>query len=324
MFACVAHTILCPKVRMAAVCTMAILVATSLGVESSAQEGALRAEPASVTFSRFEDEARVAVYSGDGRVSAIDKVFIGIENKNYGRMFHVETPAKEPGVLVLRPKPDHVEIGSYDLRIQAEGRQVLVPVFTPLDTLPGLIENRAVTRGVSVQALREAESLVTHAPRDILEIQLPDRFPEGAILILPLGSHGRRHYTWMVNGETVLAGEGESTLRLPVTEPELYAIEVVERSRRVVKAQWRGQLQVVAPDPLEYAVPANTEFALSGPTGYGRHEWRVDGKLVGKEDILRHRFEKPGQHAIECKAMDPVDDNDRVHYRVIWNTTASD
>ncbi len=290
---------------------------------SHAEEPVLRLEPQAATLSSYASKATFTVLLNNRPVptSEVSRVFIGIEDKNYGRMVHVAKPKDQPGVVELRPNPEHAEVGSYDLRISVSGKEAVATIFMPLDDLPGMLENQAARLGKSVQQLRKERSLVTYSPHEQLSVELPDTVPEGTLFTIELGQDEKRRYIWRVNGEVVQDGMGKGVLRIAVTEPDLYTISAVEKEDGVQRAQWEGSFRGVAMAPIEWTVPARAPLSLAGPEDYGHYEWRIDGKLTGRERLFEHTFEAPGDYAIECKAISPVNDPNRAFYRVTWLTT---
>lgn len=280
----------------------------------------LVADPATIELPAIRSAGEVRIYADETRTvpARIEKAAI---EGPYARFFHVLVPAERPGVVRVVARPDRVEAGSYDLRVHADGQQIVIPVLATLADEETIIERDAEMLGQTEEAVRIRYGLAKPLWRENLEITLPESYTEGAILTLDLEPHPNRWFTWVVNDIAVLEGHGENVLRLPLDEVGPLKLAVEVRDNGVVVAGWEGALRV---DP-EPAIPlrrrVNETFRLMAPDGFEHYEWRVDDEIVSREQTCAFRFPKPGGYNIECRALNPENPDaaaKRLFRRITW------
>lgn len=296
------NTLIQPRIPIIAVALFG--VALGAAAQESLLPATLVADPAAIELPAIRSAGEVRIYADETRAVPARVEKAAIED-SYARFFHVLVPAERPGVVRVVARPDRVEAGSYDLRVHADGQQIVIPVLATLADEETIIERDAEMLGQTEEAVRIRYGLAKPLWRENLEITLPETYTEGAVLTLDLEPHPNRWFTWVINDIAVLEGHGENVLRLPLDEvgPLRLAIEV--RDNGAVVAGWEGALRV---DP-EPAIPlrrrANETFRLMAPDGFEHYEWRVDDEVVSREQTCAFRFPEPGAYDIECRALDP-------------------
>ncbi len=288
------------------------------------EDQGLRAHPNQATFRTPGAVARVRL-TLDGRTVPADEVQSMralVNGSDYSRMFQMGPDPDQPDIIRIAGRPETLEVGTYNIHIRAAGGETVVRVHAPLDELPDTLENRAAQLGISVRELRERLGLIDQSPRGYIRINLPPQLREGRILRLAIGERPGRHFTWRLNGETVLEGMDESTLLQPLTELGHHTLSVEERVNGLLAASWEGGFEVTPEPELEWSVPVGVEVSVSGPEGFESYAWRVNGQPVGQGPVLRHTFETPGVYRIECRAEAPTADDSWAYRRIVWRTEA--
>ena len=280
----------------------------------------LIADPAAIELPALRSAGEVRIFADETRAAPahIEKAAI---DGSYARFFHVLVPTERPGVVRVVTRPDRVEAGSYDLRVHADGQQIVVPVLATLSEEETIIERDAEMLGQTEEAVRIRYGLAKPLWRENLEITLPESYTEGAILTLDLEAHPNRWFTWVVNDIAVLEGHGENVLRLPLDEAGPLKLAVEVRDRGTVVAGWEGALRVDPEPAIPLRRPANETFRLMAPDGFEHYEWRVDDEILSREQTCAFRFPTPGAYAIECRALDPENPDaaaQRLFRRITW------
>lgn len=312
------NTLIQPRIPIIAIALFC--VALGAAAQESLLPSTLVADPAVIELPAIRSAGEVRIYVDETRAvpARIEKAAI---DDSYARFFHVLVPAERPGVVRVVARPETVEAGSYDLRVHADGQQIVIPVLATLADEETIIERDAEMLGQTEEAVRIRYGLAKPLWRENLEITLPESYTEGAILTLDLEPHPNRWFTWVVNDIAVLEGHGENVLRLPLDEVGPLKLAIEMRDNGAVVAGWEGALRV---DP-EPAIPlrrrANETFRLMAPDGFERYEWRVDDEVLSREQTCAFRFPEPGVYDIECRALDPENPDaaaKRLFRRITW------
>lgn len=294
-----------------------------LVVGGAAYAGSVQCVPDVVSFSALDETAAIRLFIDGTPVASADVrgARAMIDDRNYSHQFLIERSKQGPAMITIRPNPAHVQVGEFTLRIDTREGQAITKIETPLDALPGTIENRATTLGISVEQLKAELNLLQPSQRERITVELPESHEEGYVFELALGKNPEHDYRWIVNGETVAEGKGETTLRHVFTQPGPNSIQFEERTNGGLVAAWTGTLAVGPAPVVPWEVPANREVSLPGPPGYTNYTWRVDGESASREPILRHAFGQKGRHQIECLAEIPDKGAKEEYRRMIWDVT---
>jgi len=259
--------------------------------------------PASVTFDALDQTASIEVMK-DGRSlpgTDLRGWRLLASGHDYRHMFKFE---KRGSILTLIPS-ESIEVGSYDLVIDTPHGSVTAKVYTPLRDLPDSLEKRAAAAGVSIDDLKKKLGLVSETIRETLSIELPPVYYQGQTLSLTMPLRLDRVYVWTMNGEVIKQGPGENHFAYTFKEPGEYVLVHYEQEDGIAVAVASAETTVAALPPVAWEVPQNVQFSLSGPAGYARYEWRIDGEPVSTEGTLTHTFRSPGQYTVECRASSP-------------------
>ena len=304
--------------RFADVCLSGIMV---LALSGTALAGPVQCEPESVSFSRLDDSATIRLYVDGTPIpsGSVRGARVMIDGRNYSHQFLIERSEEGPASLTIRPNPAQVQVGEFALRIETLEGPAVVALKTPLDTLPGTLENRAKALEISVEQLKAELNMLQKGQRERVDVQLPDSYEEGYLFELALGENPEHDYRWTVNGEVVASGTGEGTLRHVFTQPGPNSIQYEERKGGGLVAAWSGTLSVKPAPAVPWEVPANTAVSLPGPPGFANYTWRIDGAVTSREPILHHTFDQKGNHDVECLAEVPDKGASGEYRRMTWD-----
>lgn len=280
------------------------------------------AVPGSITFSRMEDSARIQLMEGDKPLPAqsVRGTQIVIGKNTYDHQFIVERAKSGPAVLTVRPNPATCEVGTFTLVVSTSAGSVLVDIATPLDQLPGMLENRAKERGIPLDQLKMELGLKTPAGRERVSVSLPDYFYEGYELHLPMTASPGRTYTWRIDGQTILEGPGKNELRHVFSKTGPRKIEFLESENGDVVASWSGTLNVDPIPPIELPVKKGASGTLAGPEGFTKYTWRMNGQVISNEPTLTYRVVTPVPQEIEVLAERPKSGNPGEYRRLTYVT----
>lgn len=291
---------------------------------AAAYAGIVQCDPEIVSFSGLDGEATIKLYV-DGAALPSDAVRGAramIDDRNYSHQFYIERSEVGPAQLKIRLNPAQVQVGTFTLRIDTREGPACASIKTPLDELPGTLENRAAALGISVDQLRAELHLVQKAEREQVAVTLPESYEEGYLFELKLGENPEHDYRWIVNGEVVASGRGEGTLRHVFSQTGPNSIQFEERAGDGLVAAWTGRLQVNPAPAVPWDVPVNTAFTLAGPPGYENYRWSVNGERASRDAMLRHTFKQPGEHTIECLAENAMTGYAQEYRRMTWHVSA--
>lgn len=299
------------------ICFAGLIAVTGYAI---AVAGPVQCEPEIVSFSQLDDVAVIGLYKDGSPLpsSALRGARAMIDDRNYSHQFFIERSTDGPAQLTIRPNPVHVQVGTFTLRIDTREGPAVAAVKTPLDKLPGTLENRAKALGITEEQLKAEMDLLQSTKRERVSVALPESYEEGHLFELALGENPSHEYVWIVNGERVTNGKGEGTLRHVFTMAGPNTIVYEEREDGGLVSAWQGTVQINPTPAVPWKVPAKTEFTLSGPPGFQKYTWLADGRLVSQDPILKHSFTLAGDHTIECLAEEPVKGHATEFRRIEW------
>lgn len=304
----------------AAVCALIVLC-----LPATLSYGAVTADPARATFTSPQQSATIKLTKDGAPIPAKDIrgwQFLA-SGHDYKHMLSVE---KMDGALTIAPSKT-LEVGSYDLNIETAQGSVIVQVFAPLSDLPDIVEKTAALTGLSEKEIEKKMGLVTATGRDEVQIDLPPVYYEGQTLELTMPAKpGPGHTcTWFMNGNSVAEGPERNALTYTFKEPGEYVLSYIETDKEngkvVTVARARAHTRVVPVPGVPIEITVNTETEFAPPAGYQTHVWRIDGKEVSTEPALKHAFQAPGTHTIECLASSPNEGPAQGFLRIRYNTT---
>ncbi|MBX7258913.1 MAG: hypothetical protein K1Y02_21300 [Candidatus Hydrogenedentes bacterium] len=294
-----------------------------LAVTAGAQAVPLKAVPDTVSFSSMDDTATIQVMSGDVPLAAeaVKNARIMIDNRDYSEQFIITRSKSGPASITIKPNPQTAQVGGFTLRIGTASGEVTAAVLTPFDKLPGMLENQAKAQGLTVDQLKAKLGMTQAFGRNTLSITLPEFVYEGYAFNVSLENGSDNEFTWTVDGSVALQGPGKSELSHVFEKSGDHVLSVVEKKGSGIVASWEGVLKVVAQAPLEWTVPAKTQITVPGPEGFKKYTWRVDGKEVSSDRVLKYSFAARGTSTIECMAEQPDQGNPNEFRRLKWSTT---
>lgn len=219
------------------------LLVLTLGITfAPAAFAAVTASPAELTF-QSPTEAKTISLTVDGEpvaAGAIGSVKLMVEKHDYDEMIRVE---KSNGAITLHPT-EYMEIGTYDLIIRTNHGTAVVKVYTPLEEIPSIVDQRMQEAGVSRAEARQQLGLTTPAGRERIAWDVPTQRPTGDTLALAANAAPGRTYVWQVNGATVQEGAGDSVFRYTFAQPGTYKVRYAEMQNGVVIAEWNETFTV--------------------------------------------------------------------------------
>ena len=282
----------------------------------------LRADPDVLVFHRTDQQATTRITRNGEPLPAgqMGEIKLWASGHDYQHMFRYR---REDGALTLIPS-ETCEVGSYDLVMHTPAGNVNVKVYTPLDEMPGTLENLAASAGITVDQLRERMGLVTPVGTVEVRFTLPEVYYEGQALELELDAIEDAIHTWKINDEVVGQGPDARSLYYVFERPGLVVVEyTATRGDRVV-AEARDSTMVAKLPPVEWRVPKNVEFTLHATPGYGKYTWSIDGRQAGTGRAFTHTFTQAGNFTIECLAEEPQAGPRGTFLRVTYAVTVTD
>ena len=221
--------------QLAFTCARIGALALAIGF-APASFAVVTASPAEVTFQSPTESKTISLTSNGQPVSAgaIGSVKLMVGKHDYDEMIRVE---KSNGAITLHPT-DYMEIGSYDLIIRTSHGNAVVKVYTPLEEIPSVVDQRMQEAGISREEARNQLGLTTPAGRERIRWDLPTQRPAGDTLGLSANAAPGRTYVWQVNGTTLQEGAGESVFRYTFSQPGTYKVRYAEMQNGVVVAEW--------------------------------------------------------------------------------------
>jgi hypothetical protein len=280
--------------------------ATSLMV---AAQAAVQTNPSEVTFQR-QDESRLLELEANGEpvpAGAVNGFDFLVGEHTYEHMMSMEP---RDGAVVLRPT-DMLEVGSYLMVIKTDYGNARVQVYAPLSELPNTLEKQADALGISVQELKERAGLVTELPVKMVDVQLPAIYYVGQVVRLEMPKREGHTYQWTVNGEIVASGPDANALHYTVREAGPLIVQFSERSgEKMLIASAAASAMAAKQPPVEVAVDEGQPLMLQAPQGFNSHQWRHGDATLGRDAVLKHVFEEPGEYKIELRASDSVGRDD--------------
>ncbi|HRK34254.1 MAG TPA: hypothetical protein PLJ47_06635, partial [Candidatus Hydrogenedentes bacterium] len=285
-------------------------------------QGLLTAEPDQIRFSKMEDAFAIEVFLDGKPVAskALKGARVVIGNRNYTHQFELALSKSGDATVTIKPDPAEAQVGTYSLVISTKHGDALVAIDMPLDQMPDTLENRAKEKGVTVEEMKAELGLSQESQRETIAVRLPQFQYEGSTFTLRVPTTPGRVFTWKVNGTVVEQGLDKNTLSQVLDTLGDSRIDMEARQGNVVVAQWSGILKVVAYPDMMWQVRAKETFELQAPRGYNVHQWKLDGRDAGRDEVYKHTFKEPGEHIIECIASDPIIGNPGEYRRFIWKT----
>ena len=246
--------------QLATTCACAAVLALAIGF-APATFAAVTASPAEVTFQSPTESKTISLTANGQPVSAgaIGSVKLMVGKHDYDEMIRVE---RSNGAITLHPT-DYMEIGSYDLIIRTSHGNAVVKVYTPLEEIPSVVDQRMQEAGVSRAEANLQLGLATPAGRERIAWNVPTQRPTGDTLALAVNATPGRTYVWQVNGETLQEGAGDSVFRYTFTQPGTYQVRYAEVQNGVVVAEWNETFTVSGAPALRDTVTAEP---LTPPT----------------------------------------------------------
>jgi len=282
----------------------------------------LRADPEVLVFRRTDQQVTTKI-THDGQplpAGQMGEIKLWASGHDYQHMFRYR---REDGALTLIPS-ETCEVGSYDLVMHTPAGNLNLKVYTPLDEMPGTLENLAASAGITVDQLRERMGLVTRIGTVEVRFKLPEVYYEGQVLELELDPIENAVHTWKINDEVVGQGPDARSLYYVFEKPGLVVVEyTATRGDRVV-AEARDSTMVAKLPSIEWRVPKNVEFTLHATPGYGKYTWTINGRPAGTGSTLTHTFKEAGAVTIECLAEEPAAGPRGTFLRVTYAVTVTD
>ena len=305
-----------------AVCALMVLC-----LSATLSYGAVTADPAKATFTSPQQSATIKLTKDGAPIPAKDIrgwQFLA-SGHDYKHMLSVE---KMDGALKIAPSKT-LEVGSYDLNIETAQGSVIVQVFAPLSDLPDIVEKTATLTGLSEKEIEKKMGVASATGREETQIDLPPVYYEGQTLKLTMAANPvpGHTYTLFMNGDLVAEGPEQNALDYTVKEPGEYVLTYIETEKEngkiAIVARARAHTRVVPVPGVPTEVAANTEMQFAPPPGYQKHVWRIDGQEVSTEPALKHAFQAPGTHTVECLASSPNQGPEQGFLRIRYNTTVN-
>lgn len=255
----------------------------------------------------FEDLAtsKTIQISHDGAAvpaSAIGEVKFYASGNDYDHMINV---SKADGAVTITPS-DKMEVGSYDLVIHTNHGKATVYVMAPLDELYTSLESRAKRLGITKDALKARLGLTERLGKEFIDLNIPKVYYVGQTATFPIDRVKGRTYTWSVNGMPIEFGKGSAHMSYTFTEPGIYDFGYVELKDGEVVAEGFGSTTVVSEPAVHLRVDADTPQKFMAPDGFAHYTWAVDGKEMGENKTLTHKFSQKGSHVVTVHAHTPL------------------
>lgn len=300
-----------------------ILLVMGIGLAVvSAGAAEVKAEPEVLVFHRT-DESITTRLTREGQplpASEIGEIKLWASGHDYDEMFRYD---KADGTLTLTPT-EYCEVGSYDLVVKTPSGKVNLLVYTPLDEMPGTLEQVAASMGITVEELRKRMGLVTPLGRGTVSISLPEVYYEGQALELEMEDIEGATHTWKINGSVVAEGPDATRLFYVFPKPGLVVLEYTATQGDTVLGAETASTMVVKVPPVDWKVPRGVEFTLYATPGYGKYSWTVNGKAAGQGNTLTYAFKEAGAATIECLCEEPVSGPEGTFLRITYRVTVTE
>lgn len=287
-----------------ALCMMALAFSAGAGQ----LQMIVTADPDQVRFSKFEDTAIIHVMKGEEPLPSdtIKGARVLIGKSDYSDQFVIGKSTSGPATITISPKPETAQVGTFGLVISTKFGDALVAVDMPLDQIPGTLEDRAKKEGITVDELKAKLGLSQEGQRETLTVRLPQWQYIGSTFSLRMPTSPGRDFTWKMDGDVVLQGKNENTLKYVLQKTGEHRVDMEMREGDAMVAQWSGVLEVVNYPDMRWQVRKGQSFQLRAPKGFKSHQWKVDGHGAGNSEVLKHTFKETGEHTIECTSHDPI------------------
>lgn len=295
----------------------AVLALTTGVLAGPAQ--AVEAQPERLVFETRSDTERLTLTHENSPVPA-NKVTgwtLLVNEHDYDYM--LESTVKD-GEIVFTGT-DNLEVGVYDLVIDTAWGTTTVVLDAPLNAKPNILEERALERGISLQALKEELGLTTELPPEVTSLGLADEYYEGQALHMEMPKRPGHTYIWSVDGRIVAQGPDANVLRYVFTEVGPHVITFAEKRDGETIAAAQATTTVVPLPVVHWQVHEGSEAEFEGPPGYATYQWLVNGEAAGEGQAFSHTFTEPGQYMVELIAKERTGGADNAYYRTRYLTT---
>lgn len=287
-------------------------------VAGSAAIADLSVEPSPVTVESRDEPVIISVMDGPASVAVnrIGSVRFRVGPHDYSHMVRVEPVG---GKVRLSPTAA-MEIGTYDLSLNINGRPITIPVQVTLEDEPTSLSSRASQQGLTEMDIRHQLGLYTEG-RQSVSIDMPEWFYVGKRITFNMPTPAEASYEWYVNGALEKSGSGPHAFTYPLTTADQYDFRYVETSPRGAVIEARARTQAREEPPVEAEVARNRTVRLTGPSGYAAYTWLVGGEFQGEGRDFAYRFSEPGAYRVTCIATDNPSIADEAFRQVIFRVT---
>ncbi len=222
-----------------------------------------------------------------------------------------------------------LDAGSYDVTVETAGGAVIVPVFIPRRDMPNIVAKRAALARQSEKKIEETLGIAISTARREIQIELRPVYYEGQTLELTVATKLERRHTcaWFINGNFVAEEPKRNALTYTFREAGEYVVTYIETEKKNGKtaavASATAYTRVVPAPGVPTEVTINTETEFTPPRGYEKHVWCIDGVVVSSAPVLKHAFQVPGSHTVECLASAPSQGPAQGFLRLRYYTTVN-
>lgn len=287
--------------------TAAAVVLACAALCGAAARAEVAADPAEAVFNGADESVTLRILDGGQPVPAAEirgfRLLAG--NGDYRHMLRM---APGEGVVTLRPSPT-VEVGSYTLEVETTRGTARARVYTPLSRHQTSLQTLADRLHITLDELRREIGTTREFGAPRIAVEMPPVHYAGHVFRLNLAGGGDVRRVWKINGETVAEGPEAAALEHVFAEPGSYVVSYAEYEgdRRV--AGFSELLEVVAEPPVPVNVAPGTVLTLSGPDGFRRFSWEVDGEKAYAGQKLSQTFDAAGSHTVSATGADPAEGN---------------
>jgi len=261
--------------------------------------------PAEVVIERLGEPVTVNINTGPGPITAEDiraaRLLIdGIEYDANVNLNVVE------GQVLMTPPAD-LPPGRYTLRLETATGPTDVIVYNPSADYPRTRERQAVVLGVTEPELEVSLGTTTQTPAATVALNLQPVYYQGQTILANMEVASNQYYSWKVNGKEVKYGQGDHTFVYTFKEPGQNVVTYTVREGNNIVASGIQAVDVVGRPVLVRRYVPGSEVSLTGPEGYSKYTWKVNGETVGTGQTLHRLFPNEGTHTVEVIAERPLD-----------------
>lgn len=291
----------------------ALLACAALCCAAAAE---VTADPAAAVFNGADEAVTLRLLADGQPVPAADitgfRLLAG--GGDYRHMLRME-PGE--GVVTLRPSPT-VEVGSYDLAVETRKGTAWARVYTPLSRHQTSLQTLADRLHIPLEELKREIGMTRDFGAPRITVEMPPVHYAGHAFRLALPGGGDVRRVWKINGETVADGPEAAVLDHVFADPGSHVVSYAEYQgdRRV--AGFSELLEVVAEPPVPVTVASRTELTLTGPDGFRKYSWEVDGKKAYADQKLSQTFDAPGAHTVTVTGAAPAEGNPKAFRKITY------